>query len=107
MVAIVTAIFVFCWGIDSAMHVLQDVASYKLGPLAVPVAHTLVMFNSAVNPFAYALINQRFREKIKGMMQCCSTANARSNRAANEQEFVNISEISTQMTRTGASNTID
>ena len=27
-----------------------------------------IMFNSAVNPFAYALINQRFREKMKRLL---------------------------------------
>ena len=27
-----------------------------------------IMFNSAVNPFAYALINQRFREKMKPLL---------------------------------------
>ena len=26
------------------------------------------MFNAAVNPFAYALINERFRQKMKEMM---------------------------------------
>ncbi|XP_068696278.1 neuropeptide FF receptor 1-like [Montipora foliosa] len=65
MVVAVTVIFSTCWGIESTMHVLVDVSSIDLGPLASPIAHTMIMFNSAVNPFAYALISQRFRQKIK------------------------------------------
>ena len=33
------------------------------GLLPLPTVHTAVMFNSAVNPFAYAPINQLLREK--------------------------------------------
>ena len=33
------------------------------GLLPLPTVHTAVTFNSAVNPFAYALMNQRLREK--------------------------------------------
>ena len=71
MVVTVSAIFVICWGTDRILHVL-DMGSYELNPFAIPIGHTMIMFNSAVNPFAYALINQRFREKIKEMICCCS-----------------------------------
>ena len=48
------------------MHILKDRSS-KLSPLAIPIAHVVIMFNAAVNPFAYALINERFRQKMKEM----------------------------------------
>ncbi|XP_074621337.1 QRFP-like peptide receptor isoform X2 [Acropora palmata] len=67
MVVVVTVIFAICWGMDSVMHLIADVISYDIGPLAIPIAHTMIMFNSAVNAFAYALINQRFRQKIMEM----------------------------------------
>lgn len=72
MVVTVSVIFGICWGVDSVIHVMEDLASYKLGPLSVATAHTMIMFNSAVNPFAYALISQRFREKMKKMISCRS-----------------------------------
>ena len=68
MVLIVTVIFGICFGTDCILHVMAVVASYKFSPVAIPVAHVMIMFNAAVNPFAYALVNQRFREKMKGIL---------------------------------------
>ena len=71
IVVTVSVIFVISWGTDRILHIL-DMGSYELNPFAIPIGHAIIMFNSAVNPFAYALINQRFREKIKEMTCCCS-----------------------------------
>ena len=91
MVGIVSAIFVICWGTDTILHTLEDVGSYKLSPFAIPIAHTMIMFNAAVNPFAYALINQRFRQKINRM--CCvsrlSKASVNSTREARDIKLAN------------------
>jgi len=46
----------------------------------------MILFNFAVNPFAYALINQQFREKMKGMI-CCSLRSSRVNAAREPQDF--------------------
>ena len=73
MVVTVSAIFEISWGTHSILHVLDDIGSYKLNPFAIPISHVMLMFNSAVNPFAYALINQRFREKINRLIFCCSS----------------------------------
>ncbi|CAH3037014.1 unnamed protein product, partial [Porites lobata] len=64
MVVSVSAIFFHS---DTLLHILED-RSFKLSPLAIPIAHVVIMFNAAVNPFAYALINERFRQKMKEMM---------------------------------------
>ena len=71
MVLTVSAIYGICWGSDVITHLLEDYGSYYLGSATFPIVHTMIMFNSAVNPFAYALINHRFRKKMKGMI-CCS-----------------------------------
>ena len=71
MVLTVSAIYGICWGTDLILHLFVDFGSYNISPAAFAIAHTLIMFNSAVNPFAYALISHRFREKMKGMI-CCS-----------------------------------
>lgn len=63
MVLVVSAMFEICWITDTIIHVLQSANSY-----AIPIAHTLIMFSSAVNPFVYSLISQRFRAKMKDML---------------------------------------
>ena len=69
MVVTITAILVISWGADGILHLIQEYAgTVKLSPLATPIAHTIMLFNSVVNPFAYALLNQRFRTKVKEMV---------------------------------------
>ena len=70
MVVTVSAIFIICWGTDEVLHVIEQATSYKFAPVVFPITHTMIMFNSAVNPFAYALINNRFRKKMKEMIWC-------------------------------------
>jgi len=98
MVVTVSAIFVICWGTDQILHILEAFTSHKFSTLAIPIAHTMLMLNSAVNPFAYALINQKFREKMKGMI-CCSLRSSRVNVARKPQDF-NTNNITTQPTDT-------
>ena len=74
MVVIVSAIFVISWETDTILHILNNnVGSTKLDPRVFTIVHTVIMFNSAFNPYAYALINQRFREKMKRMI-CCNSS---------------------------------
>ena len=69
MVVSISAILVISWGADGILHLIEEYASFvKLSPLTFPIAHTIIIFNSAVNPFAYALLNQRFRKKMKQMV---------------------------------------
>ncbi|XP_068753067.1 tachykinin-like peptides receptor 86C [Montipora capricornis] len=68
MVLTVTTLFAICWISDIVLHVLEDFGLCTISDVAIPIAHTMIVFNSAVNPFAYALINERFREKMKGML---------------------------------------
>ena len=69
MVVSISAILVISWGADGILHLIHEYASsVKLSPLTIPIAHTIMIFNSAVNPFAYALLNQRFRTKMKQMV---------------------------------------
>ena len=65
----ISAILVISWGAEGILHLIQDYASsVKLSPFTTRIAHMIMIFNSAVNPFAYALLNQRFRTKVKQMV---------------------------------------
>ena len=69
MVVSISAILVISWGADGILHLIQEYAgTVKLSPFTTPIAHTIMIFNSAVNPFAYALLNQRFRKELKQMV---------------------------------------
>ncbi|CAH3196985.1 unnamed protein product, partial [Porites evermanni] len=59
MVLIVTVIFGICW-----WNLLPPTNSAR------KYVNFLVhlTFNAAVNPFAYVLVNQRFRQKMKGIL---------------------------------------
>ena len=76
MVLTVTAIFVICWPADVILHLLERFYFHKNLPLARSIIHAMLAFNAAVNPFAYALINKRFRGKIKEILpsSLCSQA---------------------------------
>ena len=72
MAITVSVIFGVCWVTDSISYALTFyIPTHALGDLPYVITSTMIMFNSAVNPIVYALVNQRFREKIKGMM-CCT-----------------------------------
>ena len=71
MILTVSVIFGICWGMDQVVYSLKFTASYNIGPVPIAIANTMVLFNAAVNPFVYALLNQKFKEKMKRMI-CCT-----------------------------------
>ncbi|KAL9957208.1 hypothetical protein ACROYT_G038817 [Oculina patagonica] len=77
MVVTVTAIFGICWGAESVEYVLRQSPSLNISPVVMATVDTMVLFNSAVNPFVYALLNQQFREKMTRMI-CCIGSSASS-----------------------------
>ena len=76
MVLTVTAIFAICWSADAILHLLERFYFHKNLPLERAIIHTTLTFNAAVNPFAYALINKRFRVKIKEILSSSSCGSA-------------------------------
>ncbi|XP_068753045.1 bombesin receptor subtype-3-like [Montipora capricornis] len=81
MVLTVTTLFEVCIISGSVLWVLRDFGLCTISNVAIPIVNTTIAFNSAVNPFAYALISQRFREKMKGMLchsSCASEGNIKA-----------------------------
>ena len=71
--AVVSGIFAICWGTIQVLCTLLHFTSYEITPVVAAISNTMVLFNSAVNPFVYALSSQNFREKVKGMICTCKT----------------------------------
>ena len=94
MIVTVSAIFGITWLPDVILHVVEQTTSLKFSPVVFLIVHTNITFNCAVNPFVYALINQRFREKMKRMLYCSSRlleSRGRSNSQSHSIELVNKS----------------
>lgn len=71
MAVTVSAIFAVCWLTDSISYILSIYTSaHSFSDVTYMATSIMIMFNAAINPIVYALVNKRFREKIKGMM-CC------------------------------------
>jgi len=63
----VSAIFGVCWITGLLIYILSYYDIYMFGPASYAISDTMFMFNSAINPFVYSLLNERFRGKLKGM----------------------------------------
>ena len=72
MVVIVSVIFVMCWMSGAITYLVAFYSPlFGAGDVAYVTQSTVVMFNSAINPIVYALINQQFSKKIRNMMCRC------------------------------------
>ena len=61
----VSVIFSICWLTDAVIFLLSyHSTTSSPSDVTWAIAAVMILFNSAVNPFVYALINQRFREKL-------------------------------------------
>ena len=63
----VSAIFGVCWITGLLIYILSYYDIYMFGAASYTISDTMFMFNSAINPFVYSLLNERFRGKLQGM----------------------------------------
>lgn len=75
MVVAITVIYGICWGTNEVVYAIEFIALHHIGHLPMAIANTMVLFNSAINPFVYALLNKQFRVKMKVML-CCTHSSA-------------------------------
>ena len=69
MVVTVSVIFAMCWMSGGITYLVAFFSpSFGAGDVEYVTQSTVTMFNSAVNPIVFALINQQFSKKIKFMM---------------------------------------
>lgn len=67
IVITISVIFGICWGTEAVVYLLRHFSSLNTGSVPIAITNKMVLFNSAVNPFVYALLNQQFRRKMKRM----------------------------------------
>lgn len=89
MVISVTVVFGICWNADAALHLATSYSSFSESASTMRIVHTMLMFNAAVNIFAYVLINQRFRVKIKQML-CPREDSDRARHPAREPQGIEM-----------------
>ena len=91
MVIAVSTIFGICWGTNEVVYTMVYFAPYSIGKVPIAFSNTMVLLNSAVNPFVYALLNQQFREKMKGMV-CCTCPSSLRVQPNNEAQCIELAE---------------
>ena len=102
MVVTVSVIFAMCW-MSGAITYLVALFSpvFGAGDVAYVTQSTVVMFNSAVNPIVYALVNKQFSRKIKYMMCCrCRSISKGLHHSRKEPNMQHIDEILPPMQQT-------
>ena len=73
MIMRVSVIFAICWGAESVEYVLRFLTTLNITFVHITIVDMMVLLNSAVNPFVYALLNHQFRQKSRGVMCCTSS----------------------------------
>ena len=93
MVITVSAIFAVCWLADCMTYLLAFYTpKHTVGGVAYVATSVMIQLNSAVNPIVYALMNQRFRQKIKRTV-CCPCLPA-TNKMQPSRESLRINSVS-------------
>ena len=85
MVITVSAIFGVTWLTNSSNYLLHHFLKYSF--LTYASASLMVMFNSAINPVLYALMSQRFRNKMKQIMRSTYRSGKIRKRSTGGQEI--------------------
>lgn len=90
MVLAVSVIYGLCWMPNLMIYALNYFSpSQNYGDVTYITSIVLVTCNSAVNPFIYAFVNQKFQRKIKILLGCKITCGYKIEPAVNSSQTTN------------------
>ena len=69
MAVVVSIIFGICWGTTNILSTLHTFKVFRFSKVVIAICNILVLFNSTINPFVYALLSENFRQKLKEMVR--------------------------------------